>query len=1217
MTGNQNDPGVGIVTNFCDQYLTEYNNNGHLRVTDWHNFGAVSGIAYICIFTADKIVTGSTEQDYVQFSRDLINDVLGAGERSYMVGYGFNPPKRVHHRNSACSINQDCGWGVFNDKYTPNEFTLTGAIVGGPGIDGYYEDDRADYTRNEPNLFANALFQATVAALRKRELDNEYPGGVPLPSADYSYIFESWPFPPGTNVVDYCTTKTCKNDGICYNDFTNHTFVCDCTEGYYGSQCDTIIEPVVKFERTWNNGGQLKVKLPSDRPIGAWQVQLQFPQGCYLENVDVWHACFDPYASVLADGNFYIYQVGWHQGHEEIGLVFHALQDFNVVDYWRTAAACFREEEYTLTLVARGSHMGEEVEGMSLLWSTDPDRCPGELPWEAPASEPEFPDSLIVGGEEAIDQAFLDLMVNNYDGAGRTDDGLEVEWVAPSEEAAWMRIWLPVDTPVDELWQLRMVFPEECEPLTVIGYQTCVNTDYTSLDNSAGSSEYAQGAAAHIMLYQNGTDLQTDFIGLRIKFADPSNSEPCLDSNAYMFEMLVWDDPQLAADLIQTCETMFPDHQTQLDMLGETAGVVVPVSSTPSMEFQDGSLDWTQGANGHFFLPNPKSLTPFGLRVQVPAGCNIQRINFWHACVVMQMSDINNGIFELEQIGWQQEYGYIGFSVDFQPAQYAQSGVPAACKDPSQYLLGIDERALDPMNSEFNGYFNQYPETCPVSLGEALAYSPYEVQLQGGSEDDQARSLNPALARVDFNSGSSTSGGSSPGRPQVPSKLGRNNAIVSASERAQLADWAHEYTQQKQNENFARQEEERMRLMEEAARQSGQQSVLLQQLPAGFGTSSNRGGGFVASKPSGSFTAGAGNDSGLSLKSQPVDLETNVVNGNEAEIYWKHPMTKHDQYKITLNVADGPADVQLKTPTRVELISGHDSKFTFPDLTPGTRYEVEVATINQKEASVPQRMLFSTVPEDPEDVTAEVVSANKVKLTWNHGYGNRQSYRITHFPTTSIGTVTVNGDLTEYIFENLNGQTDYIFIVSAESYSMVSDGSFVPARTGSDWCKMKGTKCGMNGECVNYKNLGKCECKKGYVGDGFNCSDQDECMAGTSDCDENAICVNTIGSHICECPSGFIDENGDGSKCDDINECVTINPRCHVKGHCVNYPGSYACECVEGYQGDGVSFCEGLYLFLAKYFLLSSTFFLLFRILFLPQGCTTVTKVMLSSKTTR
>ena len=85
------------------------------------------------------------------------------------------------------------------------------------------------------------------------------------------------------------------------------------------------------------------------------------------------------------------------------------------------------------------------------------------------------------------------------------------------------------------------------------------------------ADEYSSGERPHIMLYQNGTDLQTDFIGLRIKFADPSNSEPCLDSNAYMFEMLVWDDPDLAQDLIQTCETMFPDHETQLSMLGETS----------------------------------------------------------------------------------------------------------------------------------------------------------------------------------------------------------------------------------------------------------------------------------------------------------------------------------------------------------------------------------------------------------------------------------------------------------------------------------------------------------------------------------------------------------------------------------------------------------------------------------------------------------------------
>ena len=46
-----------------------------------------------------------------------------------------------------------------------------------------------------------------------------------------------------------------------------------------------------------------------------------------------------------------------------------------------------------------------------------------------------------------------------------------------------------------------------------------------------------------------------------------TKSEPCLDASQYVFEMLMWDDPQLAQTLIQTCETMFPDHDTQDSVL--------------------------------------------------------------------------------------------------------------------------------------------------------------------------------------------------------------------------------------------------------------------------------------------------------------------------------------------------------------------------------------------------------------------------------------------------------------------------------------------------------------------------------------------------------------------------------------------------------------------------------------------------------------------------
>ena len=61
--------------------------------------------------------------------------------------------------------------------------------------------------------------------------------------------------------------------------------------------------------------------------------------------------------------------------------------------------------------------------------------------------------------------------------------------MAPGETAAWMRIWLPVEMPTDQLWQLRMNFPADCDPLTIIGYQTCINTGYSSLDTSAPGGE--------------------------------------------------------------------------------------------------------------------------------------------------------------------------------------------------------------------------------------------------------------------------------------------------------------------------------------------------------------------------------------------------------------------------------------------------------------------------------------------------------------------------------------------------------------------------------------------------------------------------------------------------------------------------------------------------------------------------------------------------------
>lgn len=93
----------------------------------------------------------------------------------------------------------------------------------------------------------------------------------------------------------------------------------------------------------------------------------------------------------------------------------------------------------------------------------------------------------------------------------------------------------------------------------------------------------------------------------------------------------------------------------------------------------------------------------------------------------------------------------------------------------------------------------------------------------------------------------------------------------------------------------------------------------------------------------------------------------------------------------------------------------------------------------------------------------------------------------------------------------------------------------------------------------------------GFIGDGFSCSDIDECAYSWSNNCSSGICQNTFGSYTCLCPSGY---TSSGSTCIDINECASpeLN-RCNSSASCINYNGYYSCVCLYGYIGDGFS-CE-------------------------------------------
>nr|AAK12339.1 cellulase [Coptotermes acinaciformis] len=135
---------------------------GLLYIDQWGTLRHAANAALIILQAADL---GISADSYRQFAKKQIDYALGDGGRSYVVGFGDNPPTHPHHRSSSCpDAPAVCDWNTFNSP-DPNFHVLTGALVGGPDQNDNYVDDRSDYVSNEVATDYNAGFQSAVAAL--------------------------------------------------------------------------------------------------------------------------------------------------------------------------------------------------------------------------------------------------------------------------------------------------------------------------------------------------------------------------------------------------------------------------------------------------------------------------------------------------------------------------------------------------------------------------------------------------------------------------------------------------------------------------------------------------------------------------------------------------------------------------------------------------------------------------------------------------------------------------------------------------------------------------------------------------------------------------------------------------------------------------------------------------------------------------------------------
>ncbi|KAI5643882.1 CUB domain-containing protein [Phthorimaea operculella] len=123
----------------------------------------------------------------------------------------------------------------------------------------------------------------------------------------------------------------------------------------------------------------------------------------------------------------------------------------------------------------------------------------------------------------------------------------------------------------------------------------------------------------------------------------------------------------------------------------------------------------------------------------------------------------------------------------------------------------------------------------------------------------------------------------------------------------------------------------------------------------------------------------------------------------------------------------------------------------------------------------------------------------------------------------------------------------------------------------------QGPRCSLNPrvECINLPGSFRCgQCPSGYEGDGYICSDIDECTTSNGGCSTSPFvtCHNTVGSRICgPCPTGY---QGDGITCSLKSACSIDHGGCHPSAQCVDNAAAgeqmVQCICPQGTDGDGI-----------------------------------------------
>nr|GMD72790.1 endoglucanase 9-like [Ipomoea batatas] len=145
------------------QYVTSISS----LITTYAKYMAASKRTFNC---GSLLVTSNTLRSLAKRQVDYI---LGENpmKMSFMVGYGTNYPRRIHHRGSSLpslaahlnSFGCEGGFQPFFYTSNANPNILVGAIVGGPNQNDFFPDDRTDPSHSEPATYINAAMVGPLA----------------------------------------------------------------------------------------------------------------------------------------------------------------------------------------------------------------------------------------------------------------------------------------------------------------------------------------------------------------------------------------------------------------------------------------------------------------------------------------------------------------------------------------------------------------------------------------------------------------------------------------------------------------------------------------------------------------------------------------------------------------------------------------------------------------------------------------------------------------------------------------------------------------------------------------------------------------------------------------------------------------------------------------------------------------------------------------------